>query len=130
VGVVDLARWNAIDQAAKVIPGMILQAFVAEDFDESRVVLLDPEKVRLMTAGSGAFLDEYEERNGRKRLIYTVRRGDTLAAIGRRFGLSVGSLARINRFDRRTKLKVGQQIVVYVSKKKMKPARRRKRRKR
>ncbi len=118
VSAADLAHWNGVLRSAKLISGMILQAFVDSTADLSRVVLLDPRKVRIMTAGSEAFLNEFEDRKGRRRLSYTVRKGDSLTRISKRFGLSVGSLARINKFSRRTTLKLGQKIIVYVEKRK------------
>ena len=115
VNPVQLARWNALAPEARLIPGMVLQAFVAPELDRSRVRLLDPSAIRVAVAGSEDFLNAYEERKGRKRLAYTARAGDSLSAVGRRFGLSVGSLARINRFARNTQLSQGQRIVVYVT---------------
>jgi len=111
---VQLAGWNKLELKARLIPDMVLQAFVAPDFDDSRVRLLDPRTIHVMVAGSEEFLNAYEERKGRRRQLYTARPGDTLASVGRRFGLSVGSLARINRFGRNTRLKEGQRIVVYL----------------
>jgi membrane-bound lytic murein transglycosylase D len=118
----DLASWNALDPTAKLIASMVLQAFVAQGFDERSVVLLDQRRLKLVTAGSEAFLNAYEERRGRKRLIYTVRDGDTVSSVSRRFGLSEGSLMRINQFDRQARLKPGQPIVVYVDLAKLRSA--------
>jgi membrane-bound lytic murein transglycosylase D len=114
VTAMELASWNALDPAAKLIAGMVLQAFVPQSFDESRVVLLDPRRLKLLTAGSAEFLNAYEERKGRRRLVYTVRDGDTVSSVSRRFGLTVGSLMRINQFDRKAQLKAGQPVIVYV----------------
>jgi len=126
----SLASWNKLDPTARLLPDMVLQAFVAPTFDQSSVRLLDRDKIVVMVAGSESFLNTYEQRQGRKRLYYIARKGDTLASVGRRFGLSVGSLARINRFARTTQLSEGQRIVVYVdpAKLKRKLKRRRKRR--
>jgi LysM repeat protein len=68
----------------------------------------------VVLAGSEEFLNAYEEQKGRRRLIYRVREGDSLSSISRRFGLSVGSIMRINQFDRKAKLQPGQPVVVYV----------------
>jgi membrane-bound lytic murein transglycosylase D len=114
-----LADWNSLDPAAKLVSGMILQAFVPKTLDRDRVVLLDPKQVRPMVAGSDTFLDLFEERKGRRRITYVARRGDNLRSVSRRFGLSVGSLMRINQFSRRTKLQQGQSLVVYVEKKRL-----------
>jgi membrane-bound lytic murein transglycosylase D len=114
VGAAELASWNALDAGAKLVAGMVLQAFVSRRPDPAKVVLLDPKQVKIMAAGSDDFLSAWEERRGRKRLTYTVREGDTLSSLSRRFGLSTGSLMRINRLDRRATLKAGQTLIVYV----------------
>ncbi len=109
----EIARWNQLDPAATLHRGMFLQLFVPRDRDLSRALVLTEDQVRVVTVGTEEFFDEHEARQGRVRFRYRVVEGDTLASIGRRFGLSVGSLARINRFSRRIDLQVGQEIIVY-----------------
>jgi LysM repeat protein len=46
---------------------------------------------------------------------YTVVKGDTLAAIAKRFGSSVGSIATASGVADPNKIKVGQQLLVPVS---------------
>jgi LysM repeat protein len=55
------------------------------------------------------------EREGRVRVRYVVREGDTLSEIGARFGIAIGSLCRINLVPRDAVLHVGQELVVYVT---------------
>jgi membrane-bound lytic murein transglycosylase D len=43
---------------------------------------------------------------------YRIRRGDTLSAIARRYGVSIDSLARANHISRRTPLRIGALLVV------------------
>lgn len=109
----DLVEWNNLDPAAKLHPGMVLQVFVRKDFDPSGVMLLDTSRVRVVTLGSEEFLELETARRGKKRLMYTCRSGDTLAKLGRRYGLTPGDLARINRFSYNTELHEGDRIVVY-----------------
>lgn len=109
----ELTEWNNLDPTAKVQPRMVLQVFVRKDFDPVGVLLLDPGKVRVVTLGSEEFLELETARKGRKRLSITAKVGDTLQKIGRRYGLSPGDLARINRFSYSTELHEGQRIVVY-----------------
>jgi membrane-bound lytic murein transglycosylase D len=113
VTVAEIARWNALDIKAKLISQMVLQAFVPAKRKLGHVKLLDPRRVRVHVAGSSRFLAEHERRKGRRRVTYRVRQGDTLTRVARRFRLSVGSLMRINRFGRRTKLRKGETIIVY-----------------
>jgi membrane-bound lytic murein transglycosylase D len=109
----DLIEWNNLDVAAKVQPRLILQIYVLKDFDPAGVLLLDSAKVRVVTLGSEEFLELETARRGKKRLSYTAKAGDTLAKVGRRYGLTAGDLARINRFSYNTELHEGQKIVVY-----------------
>src|SRR4029079_15493900 len=73
----------------------------------------DPAKVRVVTLGSEEFLQLENARHGKKRLYYTAKTGDTLAKLGRRYGLTLGDLARINRFSYNTELHEGDRVVVY-----------------
>ena len=109
----DLVEWNNLDPGAKLHPRMVLQIFVRKDFDPAGVLLLDPTKVRVVTLGSEEFLQLETARRGKKRLFYSAKAGDTLAKLGRRYGLTPGDLARINRFSYNTELHEGDRIVVY-----------------
>jgi membrane-bound lytic murein transglycosylase D len=109
----DLVEWNNLDAGAKLHPRMVLQIFVRKDFDPAGVVLLESSKVRVVTLGSEEFLELETARRGKKRLYYTCKGGDTLAKLGRRYGLTPGDLARINRFSYNTELHDGDRVVVY-----------------
>ncbi|MSP62510.1 MAG: LysM peptidoglycan-binding domain-containing protein [Myxococcales bacterium] len=111
----DLARWNSLDGDARFTSRMVLQLFVAPDFDEGRAALLDPARVRVVSTGSEEFFDLVEARRGRKRIAYTVKAGDTLKRIGARHDLTEGDMERINRFGRKIELKAGQKVTVYVA---------------
>jgi membrane-bound lytic murein transglycosylase D len=110
----DVARWNHLDLEARLAGGMVLQLFVAADFDTSRAALVDEARVRVVTTGSDEFFDLVEAQRGRARLVYTVKPGDDLKRIGKRYGLTVADLERINRFGaRHNDLTVGQKLIVY-----------------
>ncbi|MDB4981021.1 MAG: Lytic transglycosylase catalytic, partial [Myxococcales bacterium] len=109
----ELTEWNNLDATARLHPRMVLQVYVRKDFDPVGVLLLDPAKVRVVTLGSEEFLELETARRGRKRLTITAKAGDTLVKMGRRYGLTPGDLARINRFSYNTELHDGQRIVVY-----------------
>jgi LysM domain len=51
--------------------------------------------------------------NGKRRLLVTVKKGDTLASIGRRYDTSIGWMERINRRSRSDELGAGETVVVY-----------------
>jgi membrane-bound lytic murein transglycosylase D len=109
----DLVEWNSLDPSAKLHPKMVLQIFVRKDFDPKDIVLLDSAHVRVVALGSQEFLELEAARRGKKRLVIEAKTGDTLVRIGRRYGLTVGDLARINRFSYNTDLQNGQKVIVY-----------------
>lgn len=113
VGVEDIRRWNGIDPHARLQSGMYLQLFVDPELDLSRAVVRTPDQVRVLVVGSEEFFAHHEGQNGRARFSYRVREGDTLTSIGRRFDISVGSLARINQIARNSTLHPGDRLVVY-----------------
>jgi membrane-bound lytic murein transglycosylase D len=125
VGVDEIRRWNRVDPTAALHAGLVLQLHVPRSVDLSRAVVWRDDQVRLVTLGSERFFDEHERAQGRLRFRYRVIEGDTVASIARRFGLSDGSLARINRFGRRADLQVGQEVVVYAEPERVPPAMRR-----
>ena len=111
---VALAQWNHLDLEARLASNMVLQIWVEPGFEQSRAALVDPSRVRLVTTGSEEFFDLVESKRGRARLSYTIKKGDDLKRIGRKFGLTVADVERINRFGaHHTDLHVGQKITVY-----------------
>ena len=114
VSVDELLQWNAIDADAALADGMFLQLFVPKQQDLSGVVTWKPSEVQVLVVGSESFFDRHEEQRNRKRIRYTVKEGDTLATLSERFGLSVGSIARINRFSRYETPKPDSEIILYV----------------
>ncbi|MCB9619560.1 MAG: transglycosylase SLT domain-containing protein [Sandaracinus sp.] len=113
VTVDEIRRWNRVDPTAALHAGLVLQIHTPRAVDLSRAVVWRENDVDVLTLGSERFFDAHERSVGRVRFRYRVVEGDTVASIARRFGLSDGSLARINRFGRRTDLQVGQEVVVY-----------------
>ncbi len=126
---VQLAHWNGLNPSARLVSTMVLQIFVKKSWRSSKVVLQNPKRLRIMVAGSPEFLNFYERRKGRRRLTYTVRKGDTIKSVGRRLGLTVGDVIRINGISRWSKLKAGQKLVVYVEESRLRKLKRKKRRK-
>lgn len=115
VTVDELRTWNTIDPAATLQEGMFLQLFVPPSVDLAQAVVITPDQVRVLTVGSEEFFEYQVEQEGRVRLRYRVREGDTLSGIGARFGIAVGSLCRINLVPRDAVLRVGQEMIVYTT---------------
>jgi membrane-bound lytic murein transglycosylase D len=111
----ELTTWNALDPSARLHSGMVLQVFSGESQLPRGVHVLKESDVRVLVAGTQAFFDYFEGLNNKKRIVVTVREGDTLSAIGKRYGMSVGQMERVNRRSRAQKLRPGDQIVVYAA---------------
>lgn len=110
----DLLSWNNLNPKAKLQWGMILQIFVSPKTDLSKVKLLDPKKLMVMVVDGPGYREEYLKSRGLVRLVYKARKNDTIRALSKRFGLSMGSIARLNGISRFAKLKPGQSVIVYV----------------
>ncbi|HZU82356.1 MAG TPA: LysM peptidoglycan-binding domain-containing protein, partial [Polyangiaceae bacterium] len=110
----DLRRWNDLDAGARLEEGMTLQVFVARDADLSRIVVVPESEARVVPVGSEDFFASSDLTKGIKRVTIAAKTGDTLEAIGKRFGVSSRTMERINRRGRGEALKPGEPVVVYV----------------
>jgi membrane-bound lytic murein transglycosylase D len=114
VDVDDVRRWNDLDPAARLQDGMTLQAFVPEGADLSHVVTLRERDARVLVAGTDDFFTYWEGTKGKRRVVVSAKAGETLEAIGKRYGVNLASLERINGRPRRDVLKEGDTVVVYL----------------
>jgi membrane-bound lytic murein transglycosylase D len=110
----DLRRWNDLDPAARLQDGMTLQVFVPLNADLSHAALLGENDVRVLVAGTDDFFAYWEGTKGKRRIVVTAKAGDTLESIGRKHGVNVASMERINGRGRRELLKDGETVVVYL----------------
>ncbi len=113
VSVADVGLWNALDEGARLQSGMALQLFVDKNKPFAARTIA-PAETHVLVAGSPEFYDYFEGQNGRKRVVVSARDSDTLASVGKRYGMTVGSMERVNRRSRTDKLHSGESIVVYV----------------
>jgi LysM repeat protein len=105
--------WNALDESARLQSGMVLQLYVKSNTPLDRVRYLTERETRVLVAGTPEFFDYFEGLKGKKRILVTARKGDTLRSIGKRYGMSVGWMERVNRRSRRDQLRPGETVVVY-----------------
>ncbi len=112
----SVVAWNDLDPHARVQAGQVLQVVVPNAFDPATegVVAHELHEVEYVRRGSRAHLEAALRRRDKVRRGYKVRKGDTLARIGRKFDLTLGDLARINAFSRGHTPRSGSTIVVYV----------------
>jgi len=111
----ELVAWNAVDPEAKLQVGMTLQIFVPPDASLDRVRYTKESNTKVLVVGSNEFFDHFEGLKGKQRLVVTVKKGDTLSSIGKRYGMSVGWMERVNRRSRRDELEAGETVVVYAA---------------
>jgi membrane-bound lytic murein transglycosylase D len=117
----ELADWNALDVQARLEPGMSLQVFVAKNADLSKVLHVPEAHAKILVAGSQEFCEYFEGQNGKKRLLIAAREGDTLTSIGKRYGMTVGQMERVNRRGRSDQVAAGERIIVYTERAKVAP---------
>ncbi len=117
VRVADLARHNSLNKRAHLRRGMTLQILVEKNKNLKNVRHISRKAARLLVAGSSEFHDYFEAKKGKTRVQIKVRKGDTLRKVGRRYGMSVGSMERVNRRSRKTALVIGENLIVYTAKK-------------
>lgn len=86
-----LAELNGIDPRATLRPGQRLQVGTPVTLADSRLI------------------------DTRRKIVYTVRKGDTLARVSRRYDVSVQQLRKWNNIKKKSpRLVPGQQLTVYV----------------
>ncbi len=113
VRVAELIAWNSVDPAAKLQDGMALQVFVSRAAPLDRVRFTDEADTKVLVVGTDEFFDYFEGLKGKKRMLVTAGSGDTLQSIGKRYGMSIGWMERVNRRSRRDELTPGETVVVY-----------------
>ena len=97
----DVGLWNGLDPQAPVHRGMALRLFVPPEFDLSTALVVPAERVTGVPAGSAAAENALahardERPPGTKRVPHTVRNGETLWKIARRYGVSLQALRAEN----------------------------------
>ncbi len=71
------------------------------------------EKTRTATRRAASRAAAEAEKKSRTRIVYTVRKGDTLGAIGEKYGVTARQLRRWNNI-RGSKIRIGQKLYLYV----------------
>ncbi|MBI3560714.1 MAG: LysM peptidoglycan-binding domain-containing protein [Gammaproteobacteria bacterium] len=104
VGVKQLARWNGLAPRDKLVPGQSLVIWSQAQRHKAEPVSLTQIDNILIP----------DERNMVQRIGYRVRRGDSLARISRKFNVSVDQVRRWNRLATKSRLRIGQKILLYV----------------
>lgn len=109
----EVRRWNHLDPRAKLQHGMLLQLHVPKDHRPGDTLFYELDDVEVLTVESPRFFEHVVGGRGRARIEIVCSEGDTWKSIGRKYGVSLGTLERINHRSRRSRLKPGQRVVVY-----------------
>jgi len=109
----EIRRWNHLDARAKLQHGMLLQLHVPKGHHPSDALLYEAEDVEVLTVESDRFFEHVVGGRGRQRIEVVCGEGDTWRSIGKKYGVSLGTLERINHRSRRSHLEPGDRVVVY-----------------
>ena len=83
-----------------------------KQFEVAYAALPEEQRVRRITVPAEDVADRYRSSYRVQVASYQVRRGDTLASVARRSGVSVQELAKLNRMSSRGELRKGQTVKV------------------
>jgi membrane-bound lytic murein transglycosylase D len=109
----ELVQWNSLDPNSRLPSGLWLQAWIDHDPPNARVQ--EATQVEIAERGTDAAAERVASQDGRVRLVVTVRHGDSMTSLAARYGLTTGSLSRINRRARNATLRAGESLVVWVT---------------
>lgn len=113
----DIVLWNHLDQDAKLQSGLYLQIFLADSQHAESVALAAEAEVEPIVLGSkehAAWKKKQNRSVGAGRRWHTVRSGESLWTIARRYKVTVQKLKSWNAALRRSQLlQPGQRILVY-----------------
>jgi membrane-bound lytic murein transglycosylase D len=104
VSLAQLANWNGMAPRDPLATGRQLVIWTKQGADDSLSrVSLNPNRFQ-----------HPNQEQLRQRIAYTVRSGDSLALISRKFRVTVPDLQRWNKLSKKSLLRPGQKITVYV----------------
>ncbi len=83
-----------------------------KQFEVAYADLPEEKRVRKITVPTEEIAERYRSNYRVQFASYHVRRGDTLASVAKRSGVSVKELARLNRISTRGELRKGQTVKV------------------
>jgi membrane-bound lytic murein transglycosylase D len=83
-----------------------------KQFEVAYADLPEAQRVRRITVPTEDFAERYRGNYRVQLASYQVRRGDTLASVARRSGVSVKELAKLNRISSRGELRRGQTVKI------------------
>lgn len=109
----ELVSWNSLDLNSRMPSGLWLQAWVERE--PTAALVHDAAQVEIAERGTDSAAERVAAQDGRVRLVVTVHHGDSMTSLAARYGLTTGSLSRINRRARNATLHSGESLVVWVT---------------
>jgi membrane-bound lytic murein transglycosylase D len=118
----DVGMWNGLDPEADLQRGMAIRLFVPREFDTSTALVVRREAVKELrpdTEGTERALSEAAEERAPTvtRVLYRVKRGDTLSRIAKRYNVTVAQLRAENGLSDGDALSPGDELHVPVRQK-------------
>lgn len=115
----DVGLWNGLDPEAPLRAGQVLRLFIAPNFDLSTALVVPPERVTTVAAGTEAAANALahagEERlPGTQRVAHVVARGETLWRIAKKYRVSLQALRAENGLGPRDRARPGSTLQVPV----------------
>ena len=94
--------------------GELKERIIALEGVERRLSLLEKQTEKsIQTAATSTRTIESKKRNNANGKIYhTVRKGDTLSGIGKKYGISAQELCKLNGMSLKQTLRLGQKLLV------------------
>jgi LysM repeat protein len=116
----EVTVWNSLDPTAQLQKGMALRLYVDKGFELSGALTASPEQVELvsaMTPEAEDALDYAQRRDERriKQVKHTVRSGQTMRAIAKRYGVSPNDIRSENKLKRTSSIYAGLVLKIPVS---------------
>lgn len=116
VSVDELVAWNDLDPNARLWSAMTLAIWAPQNADLSHVVYTPAEDVLVLERGSEAH-EAWQAQEARRRATqrvqrHTVRSGETVGAIARRYGVRTADIVRWNDLDANASIRAGQSLIV------------------
>ncbi|MBU1220781.1 LysM peptidoglycan-binding domain-containing protein [Myxococcota bacterium] len=111
VSIEKLLSWNYYEEDSQLVNGLYIQVFLNEKA-KIHPKLISESSIKLTYIDSTEFHDHYLNKYKKVRVVYRIRRGDTLKSIAKKFKTNVRHLRTVNHSNLK-EIKPGQDLIVY-----------------
>lgn len=113
VSIYELAAWNELSPQSTLWQGMVLQVFTQKDLTPEHAVYRTEAQCNVLRAGSDEWKEWREAKQKtvtRARRSVTVRKGDTVLKIAKRYGVKATDIVRWNGLRDSGHIVIGQTL--------------------